>query len=253
MNRSRLRVVTGACGFTAGAISASFVRTFHEEQPETKRGAGFSPAPSSFGGTSFSVAGCQRRIVREDRFKSPRFLLIVQHNNRYYTEPLFAGMALRDFALQILQETVNEMIVSPLAPGIFLIPRAAVRTGKFNFVLLRIAVQSCPAGAAHTNRFCIAPFHGDCLLEIHVHLHGCAKGPTRYTFSHNLRQLSGLGTRAAKHRKPAGTCAECRCQTQGGRAHLTSLRAAAPATARQPAEAGAANLTCARGILMRGV
>ena len=69
-------------------------------------------------------------------------------------------MALRHFALQVLQETIREMIERTLAPGIFLVPRAAVRTDKLHRVLLRIAVQSGPAGAAHTHSFQITPVHG---------------------------------------------------------------------------------------------
>jgi hypothetical protein len=69
-------------------------------------------------------------------------------------------MALRDFTLQILHEAVGKMILSALAAGIFLIAVAAVGTMKFYGVQLRIAVQSCPAGAAHPDCFGIMPFHG---------------------------------------------------------------------------------------------
>jgi len=78
-------------------------------------------------------------------------------------------MALRYFALQILQKTICEMIQRTLAPGIFLIPRAAVRTGEFHCVLLRIAVQSGPARAAHAYYFYIAPVHRVNPPKIHVH------------------------------------------------------------------------------------
>ena len=61
------------------------------------------------------------------------------------------------------------MILRPLAPGIFLASRTAVGTSKFDSVLLRIAVQSGPTRAAHANSFNIAPIHGCCLLQIHVH------------------------------------------------------------------------------------
>ncbi len=105
----------------------------------------------------------------KNSFESPRFILIVQHHDRHDSQPLFAGMALRHFALQILQKAIREMILRSLAPGIFLVPRAAVRTDEFHRVLLRIAVQSSPARAAHTYRDYITPFHRVCPPQIHVH------------------------------------------------------------------------------------
>src|SRR5260370_22539349 len=69
-------------------------------------------------------------------------------------------MVLRDRALQILEEAVCKVILSALAAGIFLIAVAAVGTMEFYGVQLRIAVQSCPASAAHPDCFGIMPFHG---------------------------------------------------------------------------------------------
>jgi hypothetical protein len=60
-------------------------------------------------------------------------------------------MALHAFSLQILQKAIRKPIFCPLAPGLLLAFRAAMRTSKFNYVLLRIAVQSCPARAAHAD------------------------------------------------------------------------------------------------------
>jgi len=57
-----------------------------------------------------------------------------------------------------------------IAPGIFLVPRAAVRTDEFHRVLLRIAVQSSPTRAAHTYRDYVTPVHRDCPPQIHVHV-----------------------------------------------------------------------------------
>jgi hypothetical protein len=70
-------------------------------------------------------------------------------------------MALRHFALQVLQKAIGKMILRSLAPGIFLVPRAAVRTDEFHRVLLRIAVQSGPTRAAYTYGDHITPVHGD--------------------------------------------------------------------------------------------
>jgi hypothetical protein len=72
--------------------------------------------------------------------------------------------------LQVLQKTIRKVILRPLTASILLARRAAVGANEFNPVLLRIAVQSCPASAAHPNRFYIAPFHGFRLLQIHVHM-----------------------------------------------------------------------------------
>src|ERR1700674_3966416 len=99
-------------------------------------------------------------FIGKNSFEAASFILIVQHNDRNHAQGLFARMALRHFALQILQKTIREMIQRTLAPGIFLVPRAAVRTDEFHRVLLRIAVQSGPAGAAHTYGFGITPVHG---------------------------------------------------------------------------------------------
>jgi hypothetical protein len=108
-------------------------------------------------------------FVGEDGFKAPCFILIVQHHDGNYSQRLLAGMALRDFSLQILQEAIREMVKRSLAPGIFLVSRAAVRTDEFHRVLLRIAVQSGPAGAAHTYGFQITPVHWGRPPQIHVH------------------------------------------------------------------------------------
>src|SRR2546427_11235329 len=70
-------------------------------------------------------------------------------------------MALRHFALQVLQKAIGKMVLRSLAPGILLVPRAAVRTDEFHRVLLRIAVQSGPARAAHSHRDYITPVHRD--------------------------------------------------------------------------------------------
>jgi hypothetical protein len=101
----------------------------------------------------------ESEIVRENRSKAALFILIVQEYNRDNTKLLFARMAKRYFALQILQETIGKAVKSALAASIFLVARAAVWTDKFNGVLLRIAVQSSPAGAAHAQSFGIVPFH----------------------------------------------------------------------------------------------
>jgi hypothetical protein len=101
---------------------------------------------------------CQ--LVGKYRFESPRLILIVQHYDRHYAQLLIASAAIGHFALQVLQKAVCKMILRPLAPGIFLSPFTAVGTDIFDPVLLRIAVQSRPTGAAHADYFRISPFHG---------------------------------------------------------------------------------------------
>src|ERR1700682_3355208 len=75
---------------------------------------------------------------------------------------------MRRLTLQILQKSIREVILRTLAPGVLLAVRAAVRTGVFHRILLRIAVQSGPARAAYSYCF-ITPVHGIALLGIHVH------------------------------------------------------------------------------------
>jgi hypothetical protein len=99
------------------------------------------------------------KFVRKDCFESPRFVLIVQHYYRHYAQGLSASAAIRHLALQILQKTIRKMILRPLAPGILLAPFAAVRTDVLDPVLLRIAVQSRPTGAAYADNFRVLPFH----------------------------------------------------------------------------------------------
>jgi hypothetical protein len=98
-------------------------------------------------------------VLGKNGFESPRFILIVQHHDWHNSQPLFAGMALRHFALQILQKAIRKMILRALAPGIFLVPRTAVGTDEFHRVLPRIAVQCSPARTAHTYRDNITPIH----------------------------------------------------------------------------------------------
>jgi hypothetical protein len=108
---------------------------------------------------AFELARSGKHIVCENGSEPPCLILIMQQHDGNDAEILFAAVALRYFALQILQEAVSETIKSALAASSFLIPLPAVGTKKFDGVLLRIAVQSCPAGAAHPDGFGIMPFH----------------------------------------------------------------------------------------------
>jgi hypothetical protein len=77
---------------------------------------------------------------------------------------LAASAAIRYFALQVLQKTICEMILRPLTTGILLSPFPAVGTDVLDPVLLGIAVQSRPTGAAYADNFRVLPFHGIRLL-----------------------------------------------------------------------------------------
>jgi hypothetical protein len=107
-------------------------------------------------------------FVGKDGGETTRFILIVQHHDRNYAQIFLAGVALRHFALQVLQEAVGEAIKSALAAGIFLVALAAVGTHELDLVLLRIAVQSSPSGAAHPDGLGIMPFHGKASLKLAV-------------------------------------------------------------------------------------
>jgi len=49
-------------------------------------------------------------FIGKNSFEAASFILIVQHHDRNHAQGLLAGMALRHFALQILQKTIREMI-----------------------------------------------------------------------------------------------------------------------------------------------
>jgi len=134
-----------------------------------KRGVCKQARPVSILLCERNLARIHQLIIGKNSFKAASFILIVQHHDRNHAQVLFARMALRHFSLQILQKTIRKMIERALAPGILFVPRAAVRTDEFHRVLLRIAVQSSPAGAAHTYSFEIVPVHRGFPPKIHVH------------------------------------------------------------------------------------
>src|SRR5260370_25811754 len=116
--------------------------------------------------------GLDLQLVGEDGLEAPGFVLVVQHYDGDYAQRLAARAAVGHFALHVLQKAIGKMILRALAAGILPATSAAVRTDVLDAVLLRIAVQSGPAGAAHANNFRVLPFHGNRLLWIHVHS-GC--------------------------------------------------------------------------------
>ena len=95
--------------------------------------------------------GCQ--IVGENGLEAALFVLIVQHNNRSYVQRLFAAPAGGQFSLQVLQKSVGEAVQRARPPGRLLAVMAAMGTHKFNQILLRIAVERCPAGVTNPHDF----------------------------------------------------------------------------------------------------
>jgi hypothetical protein len=79
--------------------------------PVAKQKAGHkSFAPRSCFGLEKCSVRIHQLLIGKNGFKPPRFVLIVKHHNGNHAQRSFAGMALRDFALQILQEAIREMI-----------------------------------------------------------------------------------------------------------------------------------------------
>src|SRR5215475_15736481 len=95
----------------------------------------------------------ERKILRENRSEPALLILIVQEHNRHDAQLALARVALRNLALQVLQEAVCKPVEGAFAAGVFLVACAAVGTDELDSVLLRIAVQSRPTGASHPQSF----------------------------------------------------------------------------------------------------
>ena len=91
--------------------------------------------------------GCQ--IVGENGLKATLFVLIVKHHDGSYVQRLFAASAGGQFSLQVLQETIGEVVQRALSPSCLFAAMAAIRAHKFDQILLRIAVERCPAGVTN--------------------------------------------------------------------------------------------------------
>jgi hypothetical protein len=112
---------------------------------------------------------CSGRLIGKHRFEAARLTLIVQKHHGHHAHGLPARVALRYLALEILQKTVSKMRKRALAPGVLLVPGAAVRTDEFHLILLRIAVQSGPTRAPYANSFNGSALHRIYPLKFHVH------------------------------------------------------------------------------------
>src|SRR5215472_10359816 len=161
-----MRTATAGMVTATGTITTTIATNSLARRKRSGAPTGLRPA------SLFQLAkGSVRRdqvLVGKNGCEPSRLFMIVHHHNGNHAQRLLAGMADGHFTLQVLHKSVREMVQRSLAPGILLVPRAAVRTDEFHLVLLRIAVQSSPPGAAYANRFCVTPVHGTNLLGIHV-------------------------------------------------------------------------------------
>ena len=93
-----------------------------------------------------------KQLVVKNSGKAARFVLIVQHDHGNDAKILFAGVTLRNFALQVLQEAVSEAVEGALAAGIFLAAVAAVRTRRESRRRMG-PLQRCGAGGQDSSKF----------------------------------------------------------------------------------------------------
>ena len=93
-------IASGMNGITAGGIDKRIER-FTPEEATRKRARGLSLAPFVLEGEEKST-GDERKIVGEDGAETAHFVLIVQQYDGNNAQLLFAGVARRYFALQVL-------------------------------------------------------------------------------------------------------------------------------------------------------
>jgi hypothetical protein len=123
--------------------------------PKEKRGRSQELPPH------LSVRKCYRfgwLIVRirfgcEHSLEAPLFVLIMQHHYRHYAQRMLAAPAGGSLALQILNESIGEVVRSSRTPCSFGALRAALRASKLHTVFQRIAVQRGPARIPNTYSF----------------------------------------------------------------------------------------------------
>src|SRR5579864_8654030 len=95
------------------------------------------------------LAGHQ--VVRKHAFEPALFVLIVQQDHGSNPQRMPARVAGSHFPLQVLQETIREMVLIGGAPRRLYAALTAVRTGVFQSVLLRITAQRGPARISDPN------------------------------------------------------------------------------------------------------
>ena len=97
------------------------------------------------------LAGHQ--VLGKNTFEPALFILIVQQDHGSNSQRMPAGPASRHFPLQILEETVGEVVLIGSAPRRLNPLLSAVRALVFQSVLLRIAAERRPACISNSNSF----------------------------------------------------------------------------------------------------
>jgi hypothetical protein len=102
----------------------------------------------------------ERRI--KHRFETAFLVPVMHHHYGRHAHRLLALATRRRFTLQILYESISEVISSARAPGVLHAMVPAVGTRELYVVLERIAVQRGPSRVTDPN--CLQRiFHDDCL------------------------------------------------------------------------------------------
>ena len=128
----------GVAGASAAADRAPAAR----KRTETKTGRSdfFGTARSCrWRGKPGNLILAWNQIVRKYAFEPALFVLVVQQDHGSNPQRMAARVASRHFPLQVLQETIGEMILVGGASRRFYTALTAVRTSVFQSVLLRIA------------------------------------------------------------------------------------------------------------------
>jgi hypothetical protein len=95
------------------------------------------------------LAGYQ--FLGKHAFKPALLVLVMQQKNRSDPQRMPARTAGRHFSMQVLQETIGEMIlVGSASCGLYSM-LTAIWTGIFKSILLRIAAQRRPARVTNPN------------------------------------------------------------------------------------------------------
>lgn len=107
------------------------------------------------------------RLVRRDaqleiirRFKSPLLIPVMQQNHRRHMNRVLALPANRRFALQVLHESIREVVSRSRTPRRLIPRRPTIRANEFDAIFQRIAVESRPSGIAKSHCFLGCLFHG---------------------------------------------------------------------------------------------
>ncbi len=113
----------------------------------SNRGGPFLQAEERSGNLIF--AGNQ--VVRKYAFEPALFVLVVQQDHGSNPQRMPARVACCHFSLQVLQETIGKMILVGSTSRRFFAALAAIWTGIFQSILLRITAQRRPSRITDPN------------------------------------------------------------------------------------------------------